>query len=400
MKLKTLVVSVLVLAVLSAAVYYLNRPEVPRATDPRVGQPIVQAATIEAAPKIKIADQGKSVVLAKQPDNSWRVASYYDFPVDFQKLSTFVNELSSAKVEQFVSANPDRLARLEFKDTQIQLLDASDKPTWSLTLGKNAEAGGRFVRFGDESKGYRANLTAWLDPESKSWADTNLVPVKADDVARLEIEFPGSPPVVATRAKKEDPFTTEHPPAGQKLKADKVTSVLSSITSLRFSDTTEPTDPNAVAAKQNSRSVKLTTFDGKQWTVALGRKPEQKVIKAPTPKADGKTGPAALGSVTDAAKTETKSSKNDDSAAKGGPAKALEPETETIPAGPVYAFVTSSDPSAPINSMMARRSFQVYEYAFTGLPQKPDELFEAATPPAPPAPRASTPAEKAPPASK
>lgn len=56
----------------------------------------------------------------------------------------------------------------------------------------------------------------------------------------------------------------------------------------------------------------------------------------------------------------------------------MEPEFETIPAGPVYAFVTHSDDSAPVNALMQKRAFQVYEYTFTGLPQTPDELFEPA----------------------
>jgi hypothetical protein len=73
--------------------------------------------------------------------------------------------------------------------------------------------------------------------------------------------------------------------------------------------------------------------------------------------------------------------------------KPLAPEFETIPAGPVFAFVSHSDASAPVNSHMAKRAFQIAEYTFTGLPQKADELFEPAPPPAAPAP---TPAPAAP----
>jgi hypothetical protein len=64
------------------------------------------------------------------------------------------------------------------------------------------------------------------------------------------------------------------------------------------------------------------------------------------------------------------------------PAKPEEPKVETIPAGPVYAFITTSDPAAPINALMKKRAFQIYDWNFTSLPQKPDELFEPI--PAPP----------------
>lgn len=389
MKIKTIIVTVLALAALSAVVFFINRPTPPPSGDARVHQPLLPAALAEAAAKVKITDQGKTVLLTKQADNTWRVTSYHDLPADFSKLSTLIGELTSAKVEQFVTANPDRLARLEFKDTQVALLDAADKTLWSVTLGKNADAGGRFIRFGDEAKGFRATLNAWLDPEAKGWADSSLVGIKQEDVARVEIDLPGAEPVVATRAKKEDAFAAQNTPAGQKLKADKITSVLASLCSLRFTDTSDLTDANVTAAKQNQRNVKLTTFDGKTWTIALGRKPEQKIIKPPVPKADGKTGPAALGTLAEVAKPAEPAGA--DPTKTGGPSTVTAPETETIPAGPVYAFVSNSDAQAPINGLMAKRAFQVTDYEFTLLPQKADEVFEAAPPPPPMPPAASTP---------
>lgn len=389
MKIKTLIVTVLALAALSAVVYFSTRSTPPPSADARVNQPLLASALAEAAAKVKIADQGKTVLLTKQADNTWKVSSYHDLPADFSKLSTLIGELTSAKVEQFVTSNPDRLARLEFKDTQIALLDASDKPLWSITLGKNADAGGRFIRFGDEAKGFRASLNAWLDPEAKNWADSSLVGIKQDDVAKIEIDLPGSDPVVATRAKKEDAFAAQNPPAGQKLKTDKITSVLASFTSLRFTDTSDLTDANVAAAKQNQRTVKFTTFDGKTWTIALGRKPEQKIIKPPAPKADGKTGPAALGTVTEVAKPAEPAA--GDATKAGGPSAVIAPETETIPAGPVYAVVSSSNAQASINTLMTQRAFQVTDYEFTLLPQKADEVFEAAPPPPPPPPAAAAP---------
>ena len=53
------------------------------------------------------------------------------------------------------------------------------------------------------------------------------------------------------------------------------------------------------------------------------------------------------------------------------------------PAGPVYAFIASSDPAAPVNALMKKRAFQIYDWNFTSLPQKPDELFEPVPAPQP-----------------
>lgn len=371
MKLKTIIVTVAVLAVLSLVAYFARRPSPPASADARIGQPLVDTDTVNKAAKLRITDAGKTVLLDRQADGNWRVASYHDFPADFQKLSGFVGNLTDAKLQRLVTTNPDRIARLEFKDTKIELLDPADKVLWTVTLGKNPESGsGRFVQFGDEKKAYLANLSAWLDTESRNWAQAELVNVKADDVARIEAEMPDGK-VVAKREKKEDPWTAEQAPEGQRVKADKVSSLLSSIGVIRFSDTTDLNDPNVAAAKANLRTFKLTTFDNKTITVALGRKPEEKKLKPPAA-----AGPGALGSVADLAK-------KDETKKEGEEKKDLAPEFETIPAGPVYAFITHSDAAAPVNTLMQKRAFQISEYTFTSLPQKREEMFEPAPPPAP-----------------
>jgi hypothetical protein len=73
--------------------------------------------------------------------------------------------------------------------------------------------------------------------------------------------------------------------------------------------------------------------------------------------------------------------------------KPLAPEFETIPAGPVFAYITHSEGSQPINALMQKRAFQIAEYSFTSLPQKAEDLFEPIPPPPPaPAPAPAPPA--------
>ena len=395
MKLKTLIVSVLVLAALAGGAYLLRRPPAPPAGDARLNQALVERATIEKAAKLRLSDSGKTVELARQTDGTWRVPGYYDMPADFSKLSGFVGNLTEAKIQRLVTSSADRIARLEFKDTKIELLDSADKVVFTVTLGKHPETGGgRFLRFGDEQKAYLANLSAWLDTELKNWANAELINIKPDDIAKIEIPFADGGPITVSRAKKEDAWSADKTPAGQKIKSDKISSVLSSIGTVRFTDTAALDDANVAAAKASQRVFKLTTFDQKTVTVAMGRKPEEKKLKPPTPTTDGKSGPAALGSVADLAKKEEK---KDD--AKPGEEKKddkpLAPEYETIAAGPVFTAITHSEASAPVNALMQKRAFQIAEYTFTGLPQKADELFETAPLPPAPAP-APTPAAAAP----
>lgn len=386
MKLKTLSIVVAILAVLSAFTWYAQRPAPPPSADARVGQPLASAATLDQAAKVRLGDQGKALVLVKEADGVWHVPDYYDFPADFTKLAKLVSDLTEARLQRLVTSNPERISRLEFNDSKITFLDGSDHELWDVTLGRNADNGGRFVRFGAEQKAYLATYNGFLEVDPKSWADSQLLNLKTDDIARVEISFPdaGTPAVSASRAKKEDPFAADQAPEGRKLKADAVTSVLNSLATLRFSDTSDPADPNAVAAKAHTRTVKLTRFDGKTVTLALGRKPEEKIIKpaAAAPADASKAGPTAMLSALQGEKKDEAPAAADARKPGDGPAKTLESATETVPAGPVYAFIADSDAKAPINALMAKRAFQVPEYTLTSLPQAPEDLFEAAAPPA------------------
>jgi hypothetical protein len=409
MKLRTLVITVAILAVLSGVVFLVNRPVVAPVADARVGQPLLKPADAEKIAKVRITDAGKTVELVKTAAGSWQVTSYNDFPADFDKLAHFVDDLTSAKIDSYVSSDPKTISRLEFKDTKVTFLDAGGATLLDLTLGKTDDNGYRFLHFGTEDKAFRLRLDTMLDTEAKNWADSALIKLKTEDIAKVELSFPaeaatvaagaGAPAVTpgteattvtATRAKKDDPFTTDHVPAGQQFKPAALNTALSSLTDLRFTDTTATDDTKATAAKANARTVKLTTFDGRTVTIALGRKPEEQRPKPPAPApvatppvagvADPGSVPAAGGTpalpgTTPAAPDATKPP---DAAT---PDKSAAPEMETIPAGPVFAFIAHSDASAPINGLMQKRAFEVSDFALTSLPQKASELFEPLPPP-------------------
>jgi len=361
MKLRTLVLAVAVLAALSVVAYLGNRPKAAPSTDPRIGSVLLDSDMAAKAAGLVVADQGKEAVLSKGADGAWTVTSYFGLPADFGKISQLAQDLNEAKVERLVTENPERMAHLGFKDSSITLKDSSGKEIWRLVIGKEPDSGtGRFIRFGDEPRGYFSGLHVWLDTDSKGWANAQLLGVKPEEMASVEIPFDGGPPVVASRAKKDAPWTSAAAPAGKQVSADKISSVLASLTALRFTDTTDIGDAAAAAAAPHTRTFKLTTFDGKSLTISLGRKPEEKKLKAAA--TDAKAGLASLGNLTDAK----------------APAAPTVPEFDTIPAGPVFVAIASSDPHAAINGLMKRRAFEIDDYVFTGLPQKPDELFEQA----------------------
>jgi hypothetical protein len=406
MKLKSLALVVALLAAVSALVYWQQqRPVVDPGADPRVGQSLVARPVLEQVRGLSLTSEGKSVAIAADASgHAWTVPDYYGLPADFSKISAFIESLQTAKVTRFVTERPDRLERLGFGNDKIELRDATGKVLWNLVLGKNADTGGRFVRFGEEKKGYLADLNAWLDTAAKNWAQAQLLEVKPEDVAAMSVQFPDGSSLTAKRAESGTGWTAEGLPEGKELKTSTIDSLISQLTSLRFTETTEPAAPDAVAAREHPHSVVLTLKDGTAYTIALGRKP------APAPKTE--TQNAELG--TQNAEPTSATTPAVTLGAKGKPevvipppvvsapsAQALNPGTqnpkpETVAGqpppppppqpGPVFAFISANRADAPVNGSMQKRAFQVGEYVFTSLPAGRDALLQdkPAAPPAPP----------------
>lgn len=376
MKLKTILIVILALAALAGGAYFLNRSDrTTAASDDRVGQPLVAPALVERAARVELSENGQTVRLHQSAPGTWLVESYHDLPADFSKLSSLVSSLTSAKIERLVTQNPERIARLELKDTRVAFADAAGKSLVTLTLGKNAEGGGRFVKFDDTPKAYLSRVTVWLDTTARNWADTTLLTFSNDDIASVTLTFPSDAPLALTRADKSAPFTAASPPSGRQIKASAVTTLLGNLNSLRYTETSAPDAPEALGAREHVRTITIKTFAGKTYTVAVGRQPERTIVKPEATKADP-AGPAALiaGATQPAPVALTPE--------KSGPAAIVGPLTDKIPAGPVFIFITHSDASAPVNGLMARRAFQIGEYTLNSLPAQPADLFEPV--PAPP----------------
>ena len=390
MKLKTLVIVVALLAAASAVVFWRNRqPQTDTAADPRVGQSLVERKTLEPVRSVSFTSEGKTVaVIADAAGKTWTVPDYFGLPADFSKLATFIESLQTAKVSRFVTSSPERLERLGFGNDKIELRDSAGKALWSVTLGKNADAGGRFVRFGDEKKGYLADLTAYLDTTPKNWAQTQLLNLKVEDVTAVELKFADGSSFACKRPAQGTGWTSEGLPDGKEVKASSIESLLSQLTSLRFTETTEPAAPEAGAAREHAQTSAITLKDGTAYTIALGRKPAPPApapTPAPKPDVSADSSVEGLGAKSEAsAKAETPNAKPETAP--------TTPPPPTPQPGPVFAFISANRETDPINGLMQKRAFQVGEYVFTSLPANRDALLQDRPAPPPAAAPAPIPA--------
>jgi hypothetical protein len=365
MRLRPLLLSLAILVPAAGAVWWLQRPApAANSADARIGQRVADPSVVAEATRIRIESAGKTVELTRAADGRWTLAGTPALPADVSRLNRLAADLVAPKVERLVTSNASRLATLDLDASSVTLLDAAGKTLLALDLGKTADGGGRFVRYGDEAKAYLARLNVSLDAEPASWRDTALVAgLKAEDVASVSIAFPDTPaPVLVSRTAADATWTSPATPAGSQVKASVLSSQLGNLTGLRYTEVKPNLDPGVVAARILPRDITLTTFAGRTVKLALCRAPEPPAPPAPEVK-EGETPP---------------------------------PPPPAAPR-PVYVEVTDSQPDAVLAEAAKTHAFEIGEWIFTSLPAKSADLFEPVpAPPAAAAPAATPPSETTP----
>lgn len=410
MKLKPLIAIVALLAVLSAVVFWRQRtPAVDATADARLGQPMLAPELLRQARSLAITGPDKQTVtvVANAKGEHWNVNEYHGLPADFDKLASTMESLRVAKIERSIGSATAQ-ERLGFAGEQIELKDGAGKVLLTLHLGKNLDTGGRFIRYNDEKKSYVSDLSVWIDATPKSWAQAQLLKLKAEDFAALEYKFTDGTTLAAKRDANGN-WTAEGLPEDKELKLSTIDATISELSGLRFSETTATDAPEANEAKSHlATTVTATLKNGTSYTVALGRKPAPPAPPAPVAPAtinapitattppvgiDGATGQVIKPDVASPAAGLGPLVANDPSAAPTAPPEPPQP-------GPVYAFVSSNRAEEPVNAMMQKRGFQVGDWAFTSLPANRDAVLQdkpkVAPAPAPGTPAAAAPATPAP----
>ncbi|GAB5558537.1 MAG: hypothetical protein SynsKO_01840 [Synoicihabitans sp.] len=361
MNLKILSISVLVLAVLSGIVAWINRPAAPANADPRVGTSLLENIDVNAATAFTVANNDDSVALARDESGAWSVESYHGLPADEDKLRRLMQDLNEANLARVVTRNPERAARLNLGEASVAVT-AGD--THRIVFGQSASRGGRYVKLAeaDDAPVYLTPATTFIDALPKNWAKSDLTSFDPADIQAVTLTLEDGSTVDVHRETVEATWTAKNTPEGKQLRLQPITSLLTSFNSLRFTNTAEPSATDVVDAAAAARAFTLTTFDGETLHLKLGRRPEETVVKSePENPVD------AIADLTSGADSAPETAE-----------EALEDLTETIPAGPVFAFIEGPAQLAPLAKFTRTLAFEVSSYSFTSLPTDADAIWEDA----------------------
>lgn len=345
MKIGSLLITVIVLAILTIAGYMLRNSSLRSPVeDPRVGQPLLEREALAQLETIEISKDGDRVELQADEEGEWVVRTLYDLPVDFGKLSTFVQNIVEANIGRRITALPDRLERLDLDRGRVRLTSADGDFLLDITYGKSLPGGGTAFLLDQENTAYQATASPFLDANSTNWAAKTLYEFEADDVAGIQF-FLADESWGVRREDKDKDFVSTTPSDERTPKQSEITSVINQFSNLRFTQVKERDEVEATeewkGAQNNARSLRFTLFSGESITVKMSR-------YEPPPSED-------------------------------------EEEPTTSTAGQVtYLRISSSRADHPINRFMDELNFEASSYTFDNIPTEISELADLPEEPEPP----------------
>lgn len=357
MKLKPLIISFLILAVITAAGYWLNRRDNHKIDDEsKVGENLIKAELLTNITEIilrNISDD-KTVTLQKDEKGIWILPDFYSLPVEFSKLDNFINSLLEADILRLVTRKKERMDKLEFNNHQI-VLKANAETVWTVITGKRGQSGGIFVRMNDEDEAYLANLSSYFDSNVDNWPEKKMLPFQSKDVASLSLEYPGrDSPLTLKRDTAEGEFSSADLLENESLDDSEITRFISTLSSSRYNKIYERDDPETIAARENTRIVSFELFNGTKYTLHIGRRLSEKLNEV---------------------ESETIESNDTETDFESETGEEAEPEM-TEP-GPVFIFFEISDPNDRLNDIMQRVSLSYSDYVYNQITESRDKFVKS-----------------------
>lgn len=364
MSLKQLAILVVVLAAIAGAGWWLSKPKVHQKATVEKSANVYSVGTKLVTPellaKVTAIDlyakdaESPSVSLAKLPDaNHWVVANQDNVPVAFDKLADFVKIMNHWRVVRTFPLTEANRERLELGTLRVILKDSAGNVVFDLNIGKVSPIDGSFVILnGNTSTVIETNSSIYLDTIASNWVERRVATIKASDVKEFTINFAnGAGSIHVSREKSDGEWTTDIP-EGKVLNPGAVTRFVTAVVeTVSITDIPDRNTPAVVRAQEVAHECEFVTFDGKRYTIKVGRDPG---VPQPEPSEEDAEIPAWAEGVVES-----------------------EPKPAPAPEEPRYVYATYviEDSKNAWASKAPDYAFRVSEYTHNQIPTSADGFF-------------------------
>jgi hypothetical protein len=307
---------------------------------------------------------GSRTTLQKGTDG-WTVVER-QYPADAARVRDLALALANLKIVERKTSDPANYAKLgvEAPDTPTAtstLVEVVAGPkTWSLIVGKGADAGAVYVRKPAEAVSLLAEPLISPDPDQKRWIDRLITDLPGAAIHEVAVKPASGPAYLLTRAERgaADLVLSPVPKGRTAVSAMSLSGQAEALSSLHFDDI------RAAAAPASARFDRATyrTFDG-QVIELTGHREGEKAYVSITARRD----PELAARFPEPALT---------------PAAAT-PATSEKPATPEKAAAPAADAAKPVDrtaekleSRAKGLEYEIPAYKYDAIFKKHDELLE------------------------
>jgi len=239
------------------------------------GQPLLAGLTADQITGLAITDdQGNTTKLAKQGD-SWIAPDAGAYPADATKITPVLEKLLAIKTSRLIAQTPQSHTQLQVADDKFVrkiAITKADGTTQTLYLGSASGGQSAHVRLGGQDNVYLASLASWeVDSSLLNWIDPVYLSFTATDLTGLTLKNKNGEFALTKDA--QGAWQLAGLAAGETLDQNKVTTLVSNLSSLRLTMPLGKTEDAAWGLASPSATVTLQLKDGdgtKTVTLTVG----------------------------------------------------------------------------------------------------------------------------------
>jgi hypothetical protein len=294
MKVKTLAILLIVLAVLTGVVFAVLMQHSSQEGKRELGTPLLKNLPANDIASVTILGGGGNAVQLSQTGNRWVVKDRFGYPADFSKLVEFVRKLKDAKIGRSFAASEKALKRLHLKDpgdkegekeekgTAITLADANGKPLVHLIMGQPMKGGkggffpeGQYVILGNRKTVYLIDKQfEGLGETPAEWLKKDLIDVKGEDIGEIVCLDPDGKTTrfAFRRPEKGKDLEPVGLPPGKKIKRSSVNRLAGALSGLQIEDVVDPAKAGEIIGMANSAKIEYHLFNGMIYDLYPGSK--------------------------------------------------------------------------------------------------------------------------------
>jgi len=323
---------------------------------------------------------GSRTTLHRNADG-WTVVER-QYPADAARVRELALGLAGLRVVEQKTSDPANYAKLgvEAPDkptaTSTLVEVVAGKKTWSLIVGKNADARAVYVRKPAEKASALAQPIITADPDQKRWIDRLITDIPGASVHEVTVKPASGPAYVLTRADRKATDVTLSPiPKGRTpVSAMSLNGQAEALTAFHFDDVRAlPAATTPAGATSATDLATYRTFDG-QVIEFTGHREGDKAFVAISARRD----PALAAKFPEPA-----------------PAPATSPPAATpVPAAPATPAKLPDQTAETLGARAQGMEYEIPAYKYEAIFKKQEELLEKPAPAPAKAAKAAKPAAK------